>query len=135
MKKIIYYAAPFVAFPLLFFLAEWMEIIFADFIQVFFCSLIFLLAALFGNLSRSKRKFDYAMTLIVPISLCFALFLVLFFSEDGCSGVRRYSLSHALNIEYYKLWMPIFAAASVITFIASFKPIRIINKLRHISKK
>ena len=131
MKKIIYYAAPFFAFPLLFSLAEWMDI----FILAFFCSLIFLLAALFGNLSGSKRKFDYAMTLIVPISLCFALFLALFFSEDGCSGVRRYSLSYALNIEYYKPWMPIFAAASVITFIASFKPIRIINKLRYISKK
>jgi hypothetical protein len=131
MKKIIYYAAPFVAFSLLFFLAEWMDIS----ILAFFCSLVFLLAALLGNLSWSKRKFDYAMTLIVSISLCFALFLVLFFSEDGCSGVRLYSLSHALNIEYYKLWMPIFAAAAVITFIASFKPIRIINKLRHISKK
>jgi len=34
-------------------------------------------------------------------------------------------LNHVLNMEYYKVWLPISILMAVITFVASFKSIRL----------
>ena len=131
MKKIIYYASPFVLFPIIcvaYSLLDKIDIINLNILAVFLCVILFVTSAFLGNLSLTKKKFDYLMTIIVPISFLLTLFIALFFDE-GCDGKPQLSLHHALNIEYYKVWLPRVAVMAVITFVASFKPIRISKRI------
>ena len=132
MKKIAYYISPFVFFTILFLLTplfDWTEIL--EFIA--FASL-FLFAAVLGIISPSRAKFDYLITIIVPVSAFFALFIALFFDE-GCDGTPQLSLNHALNIGYYRAWLPTALVMTVITFVFSFKPIRRFVKNKVCCKK
>ena len=129
MKKAIYYIAPFVVFPLLVLL-----IIFLDSIemqsniwQALTLVLFFLFAALMGALSPTDKTFDYLMTLLIPAAFLCTLFVSLYFDE-GCDGLPQLSLHHALNMHYYRVWLPYVAIMTGITFIASFKPIRLAGK-------
>jgi len=131
MKKIIYYASPFILFPIIFgffTLLEEIDIINSNILSVFLFVLFFVATAFLGNLSLTNKKFDYLMTGIVPLACFFALFIALFFDE-GCDGTPQLSIDHALNMEYYKVWLPIVAVMTVITFVASFKPIRFSKRI------
>ena len=129
MKKVIYYFSPFIIVPFLFLIFTLLEdTAFLEAIvpYVLFAA-VFIFAFVIGVFSSSKTKFDYIMTVIVPISVLVCLFIFLFFDE-GCDGGPQLSLHHALNMEYYKVWLPIALIMMVITFISSFKPIRNIVK-------
>ena len=132
MKRIIYYASPFVFF-LIFWgvltLLDGIDIINSNVLAVFLFVIFFATTAFLGSLSLTTKKFDYLMTAIVPISFLLTLFVALFFDE-GCDGTPQLSIHHALNMEYYKVWLPIIAIMTVVTFIASFNPIRISKMLR-----
>ena len=95
MKKSIYYAAPFVIFPFLFLLGQLMYNTISESASLIIMPIVFcLVSALMGNLSPMSKKFDYLMTIFVPISLFFALFVDLLFLNAGCFG----RLSGALDI-------------------------------------
>ena len=131
MKKAIYYASPFILFLIIFgifTLLDEIDIINPNILAVFLYVLFFVTTAFLGNLSLTNKKFDYLMTGIVPLACFFTLFIALFFDE-GCDGTPQLSIHHALNMEYYKIWLPIVAAMAITTFVASFKPIRISEKI------
>lgn len=137
MKKTIYYLAPFVIVPIIFLLVGWLDntdIINSTLSVVMVYVAFYLFPALMGSLSTTNKKFDYIMTAVIPLSFFFALFIGLFFDE-GCDGTSQLSLSHALNIEYYKLWLPNTVIMAIIAFVASFKPIRISKKLCSANKE
>ena len=126
MKKAIYYASPFILFSIIFgifTLLDEIDIINSNILAISLFVLFFVTTAFLGNLSLTNKKFDYLMTGIVPLACFFALFIALFFDE-GCDGMPQFSLHHALNIEYYRSWLPIALAMMAITFVFSFKPIR-----------
>ena len=125
MKKTMYYFSPFVIFPFVFLILPLLES--TDVLKpivpyVMFATLL-LSSVVIGILSPAKTKFDYIMAAAVPSSLLLSVFIALFFDE-GCDGMPQLSLHHALNIEYYKAWLPIALIMMVITFIVSFKPVR-----------
>ena len=126
MKKIIYYIAPFVVFPLLVLLINFLDSmeVTAAIWRALTLILFFLFAALMGTLSPTERKFDYLMTLLIPAAFLCTLFVLLYFDE-GCDGLPQFSLHHALNMHYYRVWLPYVAIMTGITFITSFKPIRV----------
>ena len=131
MKKAIYYASPFVLFPIIFgvfTLLDEIDIINSNIMEVGSFTILFVASAFLGSLSLTNKKFDYLMTGIVPLACFFALLIALFFDE-GCDGTPQLSIHHALNMEYYKIWLPIVAAMAVTTFVASFKPIRIPKRI------
>ena len=136
MKKMLYYASPFVLFPIIFSVSVLFEKIdiAPSIFRILICIVLFVFVAIMGSLSTANKKFDYIMTAIIPISFFLALFIYLFFDE-GCNGKPQLSLHHALNMEYYKAWLPFVAIMMIITFIASFKPIRISKKIWHIEPK
>ena len=96
--------------------------------------LFFLFAALMGTLSPTERKFDYLMTLLIPATFLCTLFVLLYFDE-GCDGLPQFSLHHALNMHYYRVWLPYVAIMTGITFITSFKPIRVSSIRKRNSQK
>lgn len=126
MKKAIYYIAPFVVFPLLVLLINFLDSIEmqSNIWQALTLILFFLFAALMGTLSPTEKKFDYLMTLLIPTAFLCTLFVSLYFDE-GCDGFPQLSLHHALNMHYYRVWLPYVAIMTGITFITSFKPIRV----------
>ena len=132
MKKIAYYFSPFVSFTILFLLATLFSG--AEILEAIVFASLFLFAIVLGIISPSKAKFDYLITIIVPVSLFFAEFIVLLFDE-GCDGTPQVSLSHALNIEYYRSWLPTVPIVTVIAFVFSFKPISRFIKSKVCCKK
>ena len=136
MKKTIYYFSPFVINPIIFLTATLLESaeILKPIVPYFMFGVLFLFAAVLGIISPSKAKFDYLITIIVPVSVFFALCISLFFDE-GCDGTPQLSLSHALNIEYYRAWLPMVLVMTVIAFVFSFKPIRDFMKSKVCCKK
>ncbi len=135
MKKAIYYIAPFIVFPLLFLLINSLDKMGTntDTWQALTLVLFFLFAALMGTLSPTEKKFDYLMTLLIPAAFLCTLFVSLYFDE-GCDGLPQLSLHHALNMHYYRVWLPYVAIMTGITFITSFKPIRVSNMRKRNTK-
>ena len=129
MKKTIYYIAPFAVFPLLVLLINSLDSMEmqSNIWKPLTLILFFLFAALMGTLSPTERKFDYLMSLLIPAAFLCTLFVLLYFDE-GCDGLPQFSLHHALNMHYYRVWLPYVAIMTGITFITSFKPIRLAGK-------
>ena len=136
MKKTIYYFSPFVINPIIFLTATLLESaeILKPIVPYFMFASLFLFAAVIGIISPSRAKFDYLITIIVPVSVFFALFISLFFDE-GCDGTPQLSFSHALNIEYYRSWLPMALVMTIIAFVFSFKPISRFIKSKVCRKK
>ncbi len=125
MKKIIYYASPIIIFPIIFFVIALLEKTdVSNALPVLMCIVLFVFAAVMGSLSTTNKRFDYIIASVIAVSCFLALFIGLLFDE-GCDGTPQLSFHHALNMEYYKVWLPIVAIITLITFVASFKPIRI----------
>ena len=136
MKKTIYYLAPFVVFPLLVLLINSLDSMEmqSNIWKPLTLVLFFLFAALMGTLSPTERKFDYLMTLLIPAAFLCTLFVLLYFDE-GCDGLPQLSLHHALNMHYYRVWLPYVAIMIGITFVTSFKPIRVSSIRKRNSQK
>lgn len=136
MKKTIYYIAPFAVFPLLVLLINSLDSMEmqSNIWKPLTLVLFFLFAALMGTLSPTERKFDYLMTLLIPAAFLCTLFVLLYFDE-GCDGLPQLSLHHALNMHYYRVWLPYVAIMTGITFITSFKPIRVSSIRKRNSQK
>ena len=132
MKKLAYYISPFVIFTILFLLPTLLDS--TEILEFIVFASLFLFAAVIGIISPSRAKFDYLITIIVPVSAFFALFIALFFDE-GCDDTPQLSLSHALNIEYYRAWLPMVLVMTVIAFVFSFKPIMDFIKSKVCCKK
>ena len=127
MKKTLYYVSPFVLLPIVFWMIDALEKseqLSPNVLMLLTFSLLFCSAFLFGGLSPSEKKADFLMILILPLSCFFALFAGLLL-DAGCDGLPRFSIHHALNPEYYVAWLPIVMLMTVVTFLASFRPIRI----------
>lgn len=136
MKKTIYYIAPFAVFPLLVLLINSLDSMEmqSNIWKPLTLVLFFLFAALMGTLSPTERKFDYLMTLLIPAAFLCTLFVLLYFDE-GCDGLPQLSLHHALNMHYYRVWLPYVAIMIGITFVTSFKPIRVSSIRKRNSQK
>ena len=136
MKKTIYYIAPFAVFPLLVLLINSLDSMEmqSNIWKPLTLILFFLFAALMGTLSPTERKFDYLMSLLIPAAFLCTLFVLLYFDE-GCDGLPQLSLHHALNMHYYRVWLPYVAIMTGITFITSFKPIRVSSIRKRNSQK
>ena len=125
MKTTVYYMSPFVIIPIVFLIATILDRteIPEFFVPCFLFAALFLFVVAIDALSPLNAQFDYLMTIIIPLSVFFALFISLLFDE-GCNGAAQFSLHHALNLEYYRTWFPIAIVILIITFVFSFKPIR-----------
>lgn len=136
MKKGIYYLSPLVIIPCIFLAITLLENVgtlkpITPFVLVV---ALFLFSVALGLLSPTKMKFDYMITAIIPCVVLLSLFVVLFF-DKGCDGKPQLSLYHALNMEYYRIWLPVVLIMMVIAFVFSFKPIRNIVKSKFYFKK
>ena len=135
MRKKLYYAIPFVAIPVIVIAIERFVTplnIVAMF--VFYSGLISLLlfSAIIGYFSPSKRKFDYLLTLIVPLALFCTMFVVGFLDKTDLE--TRFHLYKAVKTAFQPVSLQLYLAMTITTFLASFKGFRnlknvVLNKL------
>ena len=125
MKKAAYYISPFVIIPIIFLIASLLEgvEVLKQAVPYGMLAALLLLAVAMGVTSRSNANFDCLVAIIAPLSVFFSLFLSLLFDE-GCDGAPQFSFSHALNMEYYRSWLPIALVMMATAFLFSLKPIR-----------
>jgi hypothetical protein len=106
---------------------EWMSVSELIKFNVYaFVFLLFLVSAIIGNLSPNDKKFDYLITVLVPL----ALFLTMFFAgfldtEEFHSG---HDFERGLKVAFQSTALIMYLVTAVAAFAASFKPIRILRK-------
>ena len=126
MKKKIYYASPFIIISVLSLTMNFLHKINLIKISpyVIFASLI-LTSIIFGNLSPTNRKFDYIITAIVPLSFFLLMFVLGFLDKNDSE--TRFHLYKAFRAAFQPWVLFDCLAMALTTFLASFKPIRIIK--------
>ena len=85
-----------------------------------------------GNLSPTHKKFDYVMTVIMPLAFFCFMFISGFLDKDDLE--RRFNLDRAFLCVSQSWALRAYFVMALTTFLASFKPIRIIGivkKLRN----
>ena len=130
MKKL-YYAVPFVIVPASMLLCELLDN--AGFIKMnphVMGAVLFLLSAIVGNLTSAARKFDYLMTVLMPLSLFVFMFIGGYLDETEVYA--RFDLRKAIKVAAQPGCFQMYIMMAVTTFLASFKPVRIIRKIMNL---
>lgn len=127
VKKKVYYIIPFISIPLSCLLCELLgNLNVFNKSQITFATVLFLNAAVIGNLTPTKRKFDIVMTVVMPLTFC--LFMLLCgFLEEG-ETIARFDFRHAFKIAFQNISWVIYFGLAAITFCASYKPLRLYKR-------
>lgn len=90
-------------------------------------------AVIIGNLSPSNKLFDYALPIVSVISYNCYRFICGFFAKTDLE--TRFSILEAFDWIFVDTSLLLSAMIAVITFLASFKYIKISNILKNIKKR
>ena len=130
VKKYLYYAAPFIILPILMLLCEILEnsdlIPMSVYVIVAICILF---SAVMGNLTPTRKMFDYIMTIVMPLSFFCVMFLAGLFAE-GCDGSPKLYVHDALDVAFQPIALQIYLMMGVVTFLASFRAIRVVKMIK-----
>ena len=130
MKKYLYYATPFIILPILMILCELLDNSNLVPMSVYVIATICILfSVVMGNLTPTRKMFDYIMTIAMPLSFFCVMFLGGLFSE-GCDGSPKLYVDDALDVAFQPFALQIYLMMGVATFLASFRAIRIIKKIK-----
>ena len=125
MKKL-YYAIPFVAVPLLVLLCEFFDNM--NLLQMspyLFSAVLILFSVVMGFFSPTHRKFDYLLTVMIPLPLFCCLFLGGFLDKSDLE--TRFHLYKAVNTAFQPIALQLYFLMTITTFFASFKSLRILK--------
>ena len=89
---------------------------------IFFAEL-FIISVIIGNLSPTHRRFDYIMTIIMPLSLFISMFIGGFIDETDLGG--RFYMYRAFEVAFKPFALIEYLIIAVLAFISSFKLFRI----------
>ena len=133
MKKIFYYALPFILSPVILSLCECIDNnINTKLISPYFLIVIFILTSfIMGNLSQTYNKFDYIITIIMPLSLFCCMFISGFLDKSDLG--TRFHFSRAFKTAFQPWCLIIYCCVAISTFLSSYKKIRI--KIAKLNRK
>ena len=135
MKKFLYYMIPFIIIPISVLVCEFLDnrslIKMSPYILF---GVLALCSAIIGNLTPTNKNFDYTMAIIMPLSMFCTMFVGGLW-DRGCSGIPRFSFNHACNVAFQAGALLMYIFMFLITFLASFKAIRITRKLNQAKSK
>ncbi|MBQ7232695.1 MAG: hypothetical protein IJX07_05675 [Bacillales bacterium] len=81
-----------------------------------------------GNLSPTHKKFDYIITIIMPLSFCCSMLIIGFFGKSDLE--TRFHLDGALNAAFQPWSLITYCVMALTAFLASFKTIRIAKRIK-----
>ena len=130
MKKYLYYGIPFLAFPLISLLWIYLDDILKVEMNFIMCIIgVIFVSIVIGNLSPINKLFDYSIPAISAIAWISTRFIFGFVSESDIG--TRFHLSIAIHWAFMSTSLLFCIIIVGVTFLASLKPIRIINILKH----
>ena len=121
-----YYISPFIFIPCLSLLLNWMSV--SGLINMnwyAYGALLFILSAIIGNLSISDKKFDYLITVLVPLALFLTMFFAGFFDTSEFHSGHDLERGWECAVQIPALITYFVTAAAA--FGASFKRIKILR--------
>lgn len=133
MKKV-YYIFPFAFVPMLLLLCD--HLINLEIINMYPITLSLILifvGVVVGNLSMSNKIFDYIMTLFMPLSFFCWTFLIGYFTTSDLE--TRFHFYIAFELVSRPWTLSTCSIMLLTTFVASFKPIRILEIRKKIKNK
>lgn len=123
MKKKLYYAIPFVAVPLLVLLCEFFDNM--NLLQMspyIFSAVLILFSSVMGFFSPTHRKFDYLLTVMIPLSLFCCLFFGGFLDKTDIE--TRFHLYKAVNTAFQPVSLHLYFLMAISALLASYKCVR-----------
>ena len=91
-----------------------------------FCGVLFIVAAIIGNLSVNDKKFDCLITALVPLALFLTMFFVGFL--DTSEFHSGHDFEKGVECAFQSTVLIMYLVTATAAFAASFKPIRILRK-------
>ncbi len=135
MKKTMYYVMPLIIFSVLVSLVTFIgdrELIDHQYVWLGFYISLVLLSAIIGNFTPTHRNFDYIVTIIVPLSMFVNVFVLGHCDPAACYD--RFTISRGISTAIQPEFLQIYLILALTTFLASFKPIRIVGIIRNIKR-
>ncbi len=122
--KWLYYLVPFVLLPAFLQASDYLgDYLIWEVALAIVWGILFLIPAAMGFFSPTKRAFDWALLILVPISMYWAIIIVGYFDRVYCG---RY-ISNAKNIANDPRTLLIYAGMALIAFLASYRRFRFRN--------
>lgn len=127
MKNKLYYLLPFIVVPaatVIFDLLDRAKILqmSPEIVLVF----LVLISLAFGFFSSTGKKFDYLITVLMPLSFFLSVFIYGFFDEGFLH--TQHDLSYAFSVATRPIFLQLYIIMAVATFVASFSYFRNIKK-------
>lgn len=129
MKKSVYYITPFIIVPILSMLLAFLDnrALIKESTHIL-CVLLLFTSIIIGNITPTRKNFDYIMTVIMPLSFFCLMFIVGFL--DKCDLETRFHFDRAFKAISQPLSVKMYFMMGIITFLASFKPIRVVRIIK-----
>lgn len=130
VRKWIYYALPFVVFPVYQLLFEWIlgmrnwSFTGLGFLICSFCGGLLLLSVGISLFSRSRQTFDLLITVLTPLAFFCTVFLVCFIG--GGISYEPFDLPHAICDAAQPTHLILYALMALLAFGASFRKFRLL---------
>lgn len=122
MRKFIYYISPFIIIPSVLLIGEYIDNLIAIPMFPYFIIIPIFLSCIMGILSPTHYKFDYIITVIMPLSL-FCFMLVGGFFDKSDLGTR-FHLDRALVTALNPICLLEYFCMTISAFLLSCKKIR-----------
>ncbi len=130
MKKLLkplYYFMPFVLLPVFLQTSDFLfDYLIRGVAIVIFLGLFFLISISMGFFSPTKRVFDWVLLIIMPISMCWAIIVVEYFSSAYCGRYLHHGMGEAIAPQC----LLVYALMALLAFFASYRGFRILKKVK-----
>ena len=123
MKKIIYYILPFIIIPITILLCEHIDNSTTISMSLFGIIAPILLSFIMGILSPTHNKFDYILTVIMPLSLFCFMFIGGFFDKSDLGTM--FHLDRAFKTALQPTCLIEYCCMAISAFLLSYKKSRI----------
>ena len=123
MRKIFYYAIPFVMIPVVLLIGEYIDNAITIPIFPYFIIMPIFLSFIMGIMSSTHNKFDYIMTVIMPLSLFCFMFIGGFFDKSDLGTM--FHLDRAFKTALQPICLIEYCCMAIFTFLSSHKKLRI----------
>ena len=130
MRMFLYYTSPFVIIPVALLLCEYIDNVAAIPMFPYFIIIPIFLSFIMGILSSTRNKFDYIMTVIMPLSLFCFMFIGGFFDKSDLDTM--FHLDRAFKTAFQPICLIEYCCMAISTFISSHPKLR--TRLQKTSK-
>ena len=122
MRKIFYYISPFIIIPVVLLSCEYIDNVTTIPMFPWFIIIPIFISCIMGILSSTHNKFDYIMTVLMPLSLFCFMFIGGFFDKSDLETM--FHLDRAFEVALQPICLIEYFCITIATFLSSHKKLR-----------